>query len=680
MKDSNLNKEAISSATRPEDMQQSRLWLDRRMSTPESLPFSFVYGGQKVCGIPQSWNPVVHKRRIDANLLETVIEGHDPATRLTLRVEITQYQDYPVVEWVVWLENQGSQASPMIQDLLALDAVFEGSAPVLDYSNGDFYSADGYTPFETPLLPGEVTQLAPTGGRPCDGAFPYFRVRFASCGLTLAAGWPGQWTAAFAAVEGGVHISAGQEKTHLRLLPGEKIRTPRMTILSWVGNTSRAVNLWRRWYLAHILPRPDGQAMKTALTCAATDAGEEFTNANEENQIRYMEKFKQAGIDFDVWWIDAGWYPCRDEHGERKWWRTGSWEPDPERFPQGFGEVSRTTRRHGADLLVWFEPERVFAGSRLDVEHPEWLLKTRPKPEGPDNPLRLLDLGDPICRQWLTDHICSIISNGGIKIYRQDFNFPPLDYWRDNDADDRQGMHENLHVQGYLQFWDDLLSRNPGLWIDSCSSGGRRNDLESMRRSVPLHYTDYGYGNHAVKLAFHHTLYAWIPYFKEFTLSWDVCLPGEDLRFDKQVDAFSFHCGMAPMMFATLDIHREDYDFDTAVKMIAIWRNAAETMLHGDYYPLTPFSISPDQWVVRQFDMPENQHGIIQGFRLAECPEESITVAPRGFSPSNVYVFENQETRQVIEISGAVLDQEGFRFTLPKRSAAIWFYRIQNGK
>jgi alpha-galactosidase len=314
----------------------------------------------------------------------------------------------------------------------------------------------------------------------------------------------------------------------------------------------------------------------------------------------------------------------------------------------------------------------------LDIEHPEWLLKTRPKPGGPDDPLRLLNLGNPHCRRWLTDHICNLVSANGIKIYRQDFNFPPLAYWRDNDAEDRQGMHENLHVQGYLQFWDELLSRNPGLWIDSCSSGGRRNDLETLRRSVPLHYTDYGYGNHPVKLAFLHTLYAWIPYFKECTLSWDVCQPGEDLRFDKQVDSYSFHCGMAPMMFATLDIRRENYDFSSAVKMIAIWRTAAETMLHGDYYPLTPFSKSAEKWVVRQFDVPENQHGFIQGIRLAECPEGCITVTPRGIVDNSLYVFENQETQQILKIPGAILAREGFTFTLPERSAAIWFYRKIN--
>ncbi len=63
----------------------------------------------------------------------------------------------------------------------------------------------------------------------------------------------------------------------------------------------------------------------------------------------------------------------------------------------------------------------------------------------------------------------SLIKDNGIKIYRQDLNFEPLEYWRKNEAEDRQGINENLHVQGYLKYWDDLLARNPGLWIDSCA-------------------------------------------------------------------------------------------------------------------------------------------------------------------------------------------------------------------
>lgn len=659
------------STTRPEDMAQSRDWAEHLFAKPSDLPISFVLEGKAIGGIPETWRPVSQRRRIDANITEIVFEGTDSKTGLNVRVECLQYRDYPVVEWVAWLTNQGHESTPVISDICALDSAFKGSGPVVQHSNGDFNSAEGYTPRETALQAGDRVVFAPKGGRACDEAFPYFRVVFEGWGLCMAIGWPAQWAARFSGLANGVEIQAGQQQTNLRLAPGERVRTPRMTVLTWSGDDARAVNLWRRWYLAHVLPRPNGRPMQTLLACAATDEGEEFTAATEANQISYIDKFNQHGIHPDVWWIDAGWYPCYNQEHVRKWALTGTWEPDAERFPRGLRPISDHAARDGASLLVWFEPERVVAGSKLDTEHPEWLLKMQGG-EAWTAKDGLLNLGNPQCRQWLTDHMCMLIRDNGIKIYRQDHNFAPLEYWRQNEAQDRQGINENLHVQGYLQFWDDLLERNPGLWIDSCASGGRRNDLETMRRSVPLHYTDYGYGDHPVKLAFQRTLYEWIPYFKEFTLSWDI---SGNARFDHKVDSYSFHCGMAPMLFATLDIRRDDYDFALARKLIAIWRRAADLMLYGDYYPHTPFHRSADKWVARQFDRPETGYGLLQGIRLPACAEEKLTIYPNGMRPGARYAFEEAETGETRDIEGEVLRREGFTFALPARSGAIWFYQ-----
>jgi len=653
--------------TTPEDMERSRAWTTASFGSPADLPLSFELDGETLHGIPAAWQPTIQRRRVDANLIETVFEGTDADTGLTIRVELTEYRDFPVVEWVAWFSNAGSTPTPIIRDILALDGLFEGAAPVVHHSNGDFYSAEGYRAEQTPLQAEKMLRFAPTLGRPCDGAFPYYRVAFTDGGLSMAIGWPAQWAVDFTGLADGVRIRAGQETTALRLMPGERIRTPRITLLSWTGDTTRAINLWRRWYLAHVLPRPDGRPMRPLLACAGSDEGEEFTAATEENQIRYINRFEQRGLHPDVWWIDAGWYPCLNEEGERRWWITGTWEPDAERFPNNLKPIAQHAARRGTDLLLWFEPERVRPGTRLDLEHPEWLLRTK------DDDNRLLNLGDPACRQWLTDHVNTLIAENGIKIYRQDFNFAPQAHWRENEAEDRQGINENRHVQGYLQYWDDLLARNPGLWIDSCSSGGRRNDLETMRRAVPLHTTDYGYGDHPIKLAFHRTLYQWIPYFKEATLSWDLQGPA---RFDHRIDSFSFHCALAPMLFLSLDIRRDDYDFPLAAKMVDIWRRASELLLRGDYYPHTPDHRDADRWVAWQFDRPEASCGLIQGIRLPACPDASLTLYPEALQPNATYAFENPETGETLSLTGSDVLRDGFTLSLPARSGALWFYRL----
>jgi alpha-galactosidase len=43
----------------------------------------------------------------------------------------------------------------------------------------------------------------------------------------------------------------------------------------------------------------------------------------------------------------------------------------------------------------------------------------------------------------------------------------------------------------FLEHLDELRRRHPNMLIDSCASGGRRNDLETLRRAVPLLRSDY---------------------------------------------------------------------------------------------------------------------------------------------------------------------------------------------
>jgi alpha-galactosidase len=87
----------------------------------------------------------------------------------------------------------------------------------------------------------------------------------------------------------------------------------------------------------------------------------------------------------------------------------------------------------GAKLLLWFEPERVFPGTELALGHPDWALAKPPTDAGDESrphhvPSGLLDLSNSAGRAWLTDLISGLITSYGIGTYRQDFNFPPLDY------------------------------------------------------------------------------------------------------------------------------------------------------------------------------------------------------------------------------------------------------------
>ncbi|MCL2741441.1 MAG: alpha-galactosidase [Oscillospiraceae bacterium] len=597
---------------------------------------------------------------------------------LRLRAEVVVYADYPAIEWTVYFTFAagGSGAageSGILEGVNAIDAFIGGEGAALEHNSGDFYHADGYTVGLAELPEGASFNQAPNGGRPCDGAFPYQRLTFDGHGVNVSIGWPGQWSCEYRGERGGVRLRAGQQVTHTVLRSGETLRTPRMSLVFFAGGAEEGANVWRRWYLAHVLPSRIGGKVAPAMAFCNNAGGEEFQEADEKNQLEAIARLRTYTRHGDVWWIDAGWYPCYREDGTKSWPITGTWKPDPARFPNGLAPVGKAAAEAGMDFLVWFEPERVHPGTWLDKEHPEWLLFNKDNDPSWDN--RLLNLTDPDCHRWLRETVAGLIKESGIKCYRQDFNFEPLMYWRNNEAEDRRGMLENLYVQGYLAYWDYLLREVPDLWIDSCASGGRRNDLETMRRSVPLHPTDYGYGYHHINQSYRHTLHAWLPYTRGWATSWDV--GGEyvkDVAYAADLtpnDNYKTVNGFGVLSFTDMGQFGKSPEMDAYMdRMLGVWERYADMALNSDFYALTPNHRSFGEWTVFQFDRPERGDGAFHVLRNNKAPQDTLTVYPKGVSGDLTLTNEETGETMVAKDVGAA----GVTFSQPMRSGSIWFY------
>lgn len=658
---------------------------------PVSLPISYVIGEKKYRGIPDCFETVCDTVQSKEAVWDHIFVSHDIESGLTIKTIVTEYKDYPVYDIVSYFTASDGKRTPILRNIKGFDGTFYAEktpamahvASAVRYTySGDYFSINGYE--RTEEL-GDVhmrTHITPQAGRSCDQAFPYFKLQFDGFGVNLAVGWPGQWAADFGYVQNGVSFSAGQEITSLYLEPGETIRTPKVTVMIYDGDYERGVNLWRRWYCAHVLPKPDGRPIQPQLCTSFSGGGPEFTKADEENQLAAIDMFAKQQIPYTMWWIDAGWYLCESDDPEDQIWGcwpyTGTWMADPKRFPNGLKPVSDKLHENGMSLLMWFEPERVRKGTEIYEQHPEWVLKVDHLPDGTFGYAKngLLNLGIKECTDWLIDKVDGLIKEYGITVYRQDFNFAPLLFWRENESFDRQGITENLYVQGYLRYWDTLLERNPGLWIDSCSSGGRRNDLETMRRSVPLHPTDFGYGYQHVGQAFARTLQEWIPYYRIACLDYsrdDGSYPGYDEPAESRAaDYFTYMAALPPFM---------SHNGFTGTKedklIVSIWERASKLMVQCDYYPLSENSRTPDQFCVNQYYRPEEEKGYVQAVRHTQCQQEVFNAKLRDIQDENMYVFDNMKTGQVIRVSGKELNENGFDIVLKKRDAAIWFYQVE---
>ncbi len=612
-------------------------------------PFSFQYDGKPSSEFFKDWNCKREVRELDEKRTQHVISYTDPQTGLVVRQVAVVYHDFPTVEWTLYFKNTGKTDTPILEAIQALDAQFRCGPVdefVLHHHQGDSNTPDSYEPLVTTLGPKSRQRFAPPGGRPTEGQWPYYNIQWADQGVIAVIGWPGQWAAEFTRDETtGLRVRGGQELTHFKLHPGEEVRTPLVVLQFYRGDRIRAQNAWRRWMLAHNLPRLGGKLPPTQLTSCS---GGFFPGlkCNEADEKRFIDAFTKRGIKLDYWWMDAGWYPCDS------WPQVGTWEVDRERFPGGIRAVSDHAHAKGMKLILWFEPERVAPGTWLYENRPQWLLGRV-----------LLDLGNPKAREWLTDRVDQLSKEHGIDLYRQDFNMAPLGFWRGNDANDRQGITEIRHVEGYLAYWDELRRRHPNMLIDSCASGGRRNDLETMRRAVPLLRSDYQsfHGDPRFACGNQCHLYGlalWLPYFGTGTYYSD----NQTLYAGR-----SFFC---PAFGYCYDVRKPGADWTTIRRLVDNWRKIAHYFF-GDYYPLTPYSLERTVWMAWQFDCPREGEGMVQAFRRDESIYEAARLHLHGLELDACYRLTDLDKSGSTEMTGRELTEKGFLVSIPEQPGSV---------
>lgn len=254
-----------------EELAVSHGWANDLLTWDQGkLPFSFHYGGRASRQFLESCRVKITRRSLDKSRSQITITWTDPATGLVVRCVAVEYRDFPTLEWTLYFKNSGKADTPILENILPLD---EWAGPgrdndrcVLHHNTGSPANRSDYAPLETVLAPGTSKRISAAGGRPTNSDLSYFNLSLGKRneGMIVAVGWPGQWSAEFARNEwpGDIHVSAGQELTHFTLHPGEEVRTPLIVLQAWrsaSGDWLRGQNLWRRWMMAHSMPKPGGK-------------------------------------------------------------------------------------------------------------------------------------------------------------------------------------------------------------------------------------------------------------------------------------------------------------------------------------------------------------------------------------------------------------------------------------
>ena len=387
--------------------------------------------------------------------------------------------------------------------------------------------------------------------------------------------------------------------------------------------------------------------------------------------VQAIRQARAKGLRMDALWVDAGWYQRKDQRtpdGKPVSWYsgTGTWVPDPARFPQGFRPVADELAKDGAMLILWHEPERI---QKYNAFYPS----AKPFLAPLDSPGTMrYDLSRPETVDFLADVIGGSVVSNGVKFFRQDMNGPaPLTFWRAIDAaraDGRTGLAENLSVQGEFRLWEELRRRQPGLLFDTCAGGGRRNDLSTLRfPSVPLHYTDTGYTNYVEKLRYNHMLNEWLFYHKNISWFFHDSKTRRINRRKAVIDLAQMHTVRSDHYLRPEPWHVQEED-----QLIGVWRRTASLLTDGDYYLLTPATFGDDKWWVTQFHDPRTGSGFLQVVAPVHSSQGKCTVMLKGVSAGLPVKFTDLFSNTTFGgVSGTPLHLEE-----PQQDATVIAYEI----
>src|ERR1035437_9721743 len=624
----------------------------------EGNPFglSFQYHGASSAKLLGQWSRKTEEGAPGQHSIRRDLVYLDPGTGLELRVQAERFTDFPAVEWVVALANHGTTNTPLLENIQVLDDVLpvptSGEA-TLHWAKGGVASFDDFAPETTVLKAGQKRRFQPGGGRSSNEVLPFFNLQGAEGGVVAAVGWSGEWAAEFACDKSGqVSLKAGLARTHLRLLPGETIRTPRMLLLFYQGDRWRGQNLLRQFILAHHRPLRNGQPLLAPVTCG------NWGGTRAEVHLDNIQKFIQHQLPIEYYWIDAEWY------GQGNWAaNVGNWRVNHALYPAGFKPLSDALRASGRELMLWFEPERVIKGTEWYKEHRAWMLDS-------SGDTALFNLCNPQACQFVTDYISDRITEFVLGCYRQDFNMDPLSYWQAADTPDRQGMAESKHIEGLYAFWDGLLKRHPNLLIDNCASGGRRIDLETVGRSTPFWRTD-GPRDAIAHQCHTYGLMPWVPL--------------SATSRDREGDDYEFRSSMCSALCINwahsgdgpCERLPENFPFAWAKTALDQYLELRQ-YYYGDYYPLTGYSQATDAWMAYQLDGPAPGKGLVVALRRPDSPYVSARLVLHGLDAGASYRVTNLDNKQQVTCSGSALTRDGLEVVLPtKPGSALLLYERQ---
>jgi len=622
-------------------------WYEKNfLAEKAEYPFTFKVDGEE-------FNPAEWKKSVDKSpelgavhpggKTEYLILANEEKG-LEVKVETTTFEENATCQWTVYIKNTGKGNSGVISDFYALDSSFSTGKADLYYSMGSDTAASDFSLIRKSLSFGEK-KFSGNDGKPTEKYLPYFNISGKNHSMILGIGWTGQWAATMSASKGETGITVKQESFEAYLLPDEEVRSP-LVSLSFYNNANplKGFNLFRGWVMDSVYPESVTKNYYTVMEVA----GPASTRTSDEiiEILNGIDASVYSGT--DAFWMDAGWYSYNEGWHDG----VGNWTVDTSRYDNGISELSDYAAEKGLGHVLWYEPERVYPNTQFHIvgsQHEEWLITV----DGKEN--IMWNLANEEALGYYCEYLLNSLKENGVTVYRQDFNFAPLEYWQKADNEyygGRTGICENHYVTNLYKFLDYLCENIEGLIIDNCASGGKRLDLEMTYRSIPFWRSDYNCSYHSdlFNATQAHTYGAsfWLP------------ITGSALYMTNE---YSGRSAIMPLMLM---------DFFSNTHPDFSFNKEQRELMGGNYYPLDFGSFDSNKMLAMQFSTEDALTGTALIYKRANVNDKEYTVRLNGLIASKTYeIYDIDNPEKLHKLTGAELMDKGITIPLPDGEKAI---------
>jgi len=235
-------------------------------------------------------------------------------------------------------------------------------------------------------------------------------------------------------------------------------------------------------------------------------------------------------------------------------------------------------------------------------------------------------------------------------------------------------MTEICYVEGLYALWDRIQAAHPGIFIDNCASGGRRIDLETLRRATILSRSDVVDVGHKAgqenKMDIVNQIQCW------GLGHWLADHAGLNADFNAYAVRSALCTGF--MAYRVLPENEQDPEYADAIVGVVEMKRLRPFMAEERIGLIAP-DLEKEAWAAFQHHRHSDSSGIIVALRGPGADSDSVTLRPEYIDVRGTYqVTRWDDYRQAspTRIAGAELKEMLVTIAQTRSSVLVEYQRV----